>query len=98
MPQKDSEKKAPELRMLGDRIKSLRMAKGYTNYEFFAFHNNIPRAQYGRYENGEDLRFSSLLKVLKALNISLKDFFAEGFGQSPLNAEATASAAEKTVG
>lgn len=37
------------------------------------------RAQFGRYENGEDLRFSSLLKVVNALDISLEEFFSEGF-------------------
>jgi transcriptional regulator with XRE-family HTH domain len=68
-----------QLQNLGNRFKQLRKEKGYTNYEIFAFDNEIPRAQYGRYENGEDLRFSSLLKVLKALDISLDEFFSEGF-------------------
>lgn len=68
-----------ELKKLGERIKQLRIKKGYTSYEIFAFENNINRAQFGRYERGEDLRFSSLLKVTKALGISLKDFFKEGF-------------------
>ncbi|MFV0573767.1 MAG: helix-turn-helix domain-containing protein [Xanthomarina gelatinilytica] len=45
----------------------------------FAFDNGISRAQYGRYEKGSDLRFSSILKILKAMDISVKDFFSEGF-------------------
>ncbi len=68
-----------QLKKLGNRLRELRIAKGYTNYELFAYDNQIPRAQYGRYEQGQDLRFSSLLKVLKALDISLKDFFKSGF-------------------
>ena len=68
-----------ELLKLGNRIRSLRMKKGYTNYEYFAFENEIPRAQYGRYENGEDLRYSSLLKVIKAFDMSVKEFFSEDF-------------------
>jgi transcriptional regulator with XRE-family HTH domain len=68
-----------QLANLGERLKEIRKEKGYTNYEQFAFDNEIPRAQYGRYEKGQDLRFSSLLKVLKALNISLKEFFKQGF-------------------
>lgn len=68
-----------QLNNLGERFKKLRKEKGFSNYEQFAFDNELPRAQYGRYENGEDLRFSSLLKVLKAMDISLKDFFSEGF-------------------
>jgi len=68
-----------QLIKLGKRLKQLRIEKGYTNYEQFAFDHRLPRAQYGRYEKGQDLRFSSLVKVLNALNISLKDFFSEGF-------------------
>ena len=65
--------------------KQLRIAKGYTNYEQFAYEHNIARAQYGRYEKGSDLRFSSLLKVLKAMNISLAEFFSEGFEENNPN-------------
>ena len=68
-----------QLSNLGARIKAMRKARGYSNYEQFAYKHEINRSQYGRYENGEDLRFSSLLKVLKALDISLAEFFGEGF-------------------
>ncbi len=68
-----------QLHNLSERFKKLRKEKGFSNYEHFAYENDLSRSQYGRYENGEDLRFSSLLKVLKAMDISLKDFFSEGF-------------------
>lgn len=68
-----------QLANLGKRLRELRIAKGYSNYEQFAFDHDLPRAQYGRYEQGQDLRFSSLVKVLKALDISLEEFFKEGF-------------------
>jgi transcriptional regulator with XRE-family HTH domain len=68
-----------DLDKLANRIKSLRIKLGYSNYESFAYEKNIPRAQYGRYEKGEDLRYSSLLKVIKALGITPKDFFSDGF-------------------
>ncbi len=68
-----------QLENLGNRLRELRTERGFTNYEQFAFEHNLPRAQYGRYEKGQDLRFSSLVKVLKALDISLEDFFKEGF-------------------
>jgi len=68
-----------ELKKLGERIKSLRLKKGYTNYENFAYDNDLPRAQYGRYENGQDIRFSSLVKVIKALGVTMEEFFSEGF-------------------
>lgn len=68
-----------QLTTLGRKLRELRIARGFSNYEQFAFEHNLPRAQYGRYEQGQDLRFSSLLKVLKALDVSLEDFFKEGF-------------------
>lgn len=66
-----------ELVKIGQKLKELRQKKGYTNYENFAYEHDIPRAQYGRYEKGQDMRISSLLKVLKALDISPADFFKE---------------------
>lgn len=68
-----------ELHKLAQRIRQLRIKKGYSNYENFAFDHDIPRAQYGRYENGEDLRYSSLMKVIRALEVSIPEFFSEGF-------------------
>ena len=68
-----------EQKQLGKRIKSLRIAKGYTNSEYFAYDHKIPRAQLGRYERGEDLRFTSLVKIVKAFDMSLEEFFSEGF-------------------
>lgn len=65
------------LQRLGDRIKELRIKKGYTSYEYFAYEHNISRAQFGRYERGEDLRFSSLLKVANALGLTLEEFFSD---------------------
>lgn len=67
------------LKKLGKRIKDLRIKKGYTNYEYFAFEHNIGRAQYGKYETGGNIQFNTLVKILKALDITLKDFFSEGF-------------------
>lgn len=67
------------LQKLSKRIKELRIAKGYSSYEYFAYEHNISRAQYGRYEKGEDLRFSTLAKIINAFDMSMSEFFAEGF-------------------
>lgn len=67
------------LKKLGERIKQLRIKKGYTSYEYFAYDHNISRAQFGRYEQGQDLRLSSLIKIVNAFGISLAEFFSEGF-------------------
>jgi transcriptional regulator with XRE-family HTH domain len=75
-----SEKLTKEyLKKLGSRIKSLRIKKGYTSYDFFAYDHHISRAQWGRYENGQDLKFSSLLKVVTAFDMTFTEFFSEGF-------------------
>lgn len=68
-----------ELKRLGKRIKELRVKAGYTSYEYFAYEHDIPRAQFGRYEQGKDLRFSSLVKIASAFGMTLKEFFGEGF-------------------
>lgn len=67
------------LKRLGNRIKELRIKAGYSSYEYFAYEHNISRAQMGRYENGQDLRFSSLVKLTNAFGITLEEFFSEGF-------------------
>jgi transcriptional regulator with XRE-family HTH domain len=67
------------LKSIGKRMQDLRKKKGYKNYELFAYENELPRAQYGRYERGQDLKISSLLKVLNGFDITLQDFFKDGF-------------------
>jgi len=67
-----------ELKKLGNRIKQLRIKKGYSSYEYFAYDHNISRAQFGRYEKGQDLRYSSLIKVIAAFEMSVSEFFEEG--------------------
>lgn len=71
--------KAAELAKLAERIRTLRIKNGYSNYENFAYDHKIPRAQYGRYEKGEDLRYSSLVKLVKAFDMTMGEFFSEGF-------------------
>ena len=68
-----------QLVKLGARIKALRIKAGYASYETFAYEHGLPRAQYGRYEQGKDLRFSSLVKVIAALGLTLEEFFKDDF-------------------
>ena len=68
-----------QLVKLGARIRALRIERGYTSYEYFAYEHNISRAQYGRYEKGQDIRFSSLIKLINAFDITVEEFFREGF-------------------
>lgn len=67
------------IEQLASRIRQLRKDKGYTSYEDFANDNEIHRAQYGRYEKGQNMRYTSLVKVAKTFGMSLSEFFSEGF-------------------
>jgi len=64
---------------IGERLKKLRIKKGYTSYENFAFDNDIPRRSYWRMENGTNFRIESLLKILDVHKISLEEFFGKDF-------------------
>lgn len=79
--------KEETITLVAHRIKALRLYKGYTNNEQFAFTHNIARSQYGRYERGSDMMLSSLLKVLYAHQISIMDFFSEDFDEKLLRGE-----------
>ncbi len=69
-----------EFKKLGNRLKNLRLKRGYTSVEKFAFDYELSRVLYSNYENGKgNITYRNLLKITKALNISLKDFFGEGF-------------------
>jgi len=81
MKKKAPKKSSKDVQNLAKRIKTLRIKKGYTNYEYFAYDKELPRAQYGRYEKGEDLRFTSLTKIARAFGMTLKEFFSEGFDE-----------------
>ena len=68
-----------ELKKLGARIKQLRVKAGFTSYEYFAYEHEISRTQYARYEKGLDLRYSTLMKIISAHGLTVKEFFSEGF-------------------
>ena len=70
---------ADVMKKLGARIRQLRIAKGYTSQEIFAYEHDLNRVQYSRYERGEDLRFSTLIKVIQIFDMSVEEFFSEGF-------------------
>ena len=67
------------LAQLGERLKYYRKLKGYSNYERLANDLNISRIQYGKYEAGGNIKLDTLLKILNHLQITLAEFFSEGF-------------------
>jgi hypothetical protein len=69
-----------DIDLLAKRIKQLRLEKAHVNYKTFAIENGISRSQYCRYEQEEELHFSSLMHVIRALKVSSEEFFSEGYG------------------
>ena len=63
---------------IGEKLKKMRLDKGYTSYENFAFENDLPRVHYWRIENGKtNLTIKTLTRILKIYNISIQEFFAD---------------------
>lgn len=60
---------------IADKLKKLRIDKGYTSYETFAFENDVNRVQYWRMEKGNNFTMNSLIKILDIHGITLEEFF-----------------------
>ena len=70
------------LKKIGEKLRYYRKKAGYTNYEHFAYDNNISRPQYGKYEAGANIQMNTLYKILRALNVTPEEFF-KGFDSYP---------------
>lgn len=62
---------------IAHRVKSLRIAAGYSSYETFAIQNDIDRKQYWRIEKGCNLTLRSIVVIANCHKITLEDFFKE---------------------
>lgn len=61
------------LKRFGKRLKKLRESKKIS-LNLFAFENDLPKSSVSKIENGIiDFRFSTLLKIANALEISLSE-------------------------
>ena len=67
------------LKKIGAKLRRIRLERGYTSYESFAWDHELPRMQYWRMENGKNFTFVSLIKILDALEMPLSEFFDEEF-------------------
>jgi len=68
--------KDPVLLKIGDRVRQLRKSNpDYINYEVFAYKNNINKVTLSKIEKGENHNVASLIKIIRALDISIEDFF-----------------------
>lgn len=60
---------------IGKQLKALRLKAGYSSAEKFAYEIEIGRTQYGNYERGQDMKISSLLRILAFHQLPIEDFF-----------------------
>jgi transcriptional regulator with XRE-family HTH domain len=72
-------KEENDLRILkiANKIKELRLQKGYSSHENFAWDNNLSRVQYWRIEKGSNITMKTLLSILDIHKVSLSDFFKD---------------------
>jgi len=75
VPLKNENEETIHLKKIGERLKYFRKKAGYNNYEYFAYDHNISRPQYGKYEAGANIQLNTLIKILKAMNVTLEEFF-----------------------
>lgn len=66
-----------KIKEISQKLKEIRLSKGYSSYETFAFENDLNRVQYWRIESGQNITLKTLIKVLNIHNISLEDFFKD---------------------
>ncbi|AKQ46426.1 hypothetical protein TH63_13610 [Rufibacter radiotolerans] len=68
------------LKAIGERLKAIRIQKGYTSYEAFALDHDLGRMQYWRLETGKtNITVKTLYKVLEIHEMSFPEFFSTGF-------------------
>lgn len=61
---------------LGQRLKSLRIYRGYSSAEVTAHFLQISRSQYTRYETGHNMSTKSLFTILDFWGVNYSDFFS----------------------
>lgn len=63
------------LKAIGKRLREVRKEKGYGSFEFFAWDNKLSSSTYKNMEHGKNVTLITLKRALKALDISIDDFF-----------------------
>ena len=65
------------LSQIGNRVRALRKTNTNLSAEDFANEKGFDRVQYSRIENGANITMKTLLKVVDAHNMTLKEFFSD---------------------
>lgn len=63
------------IKKIGKHIKDLRIAKGYSSAEIFAYEHGLNRVSYWRMEKGCNITMASLLRIIDIHQITLQEFF-----------------------
>jgi transcriptional regulator with XRE-family HTH domain len=64
-----------ELELIAERLRELRKAKGYKNYEHFAYELGMSRSAYWRIEKGSNFEMKTLFRIYILLGITVQEFF-----------------------
>jgi transcriptional regulator with XRE-family HTH domain len=62
-------------KLVGKKIRELRIEKGYPAYDSFAFSKELPRHNVLRAEQGKSITTTTLIKIINALEVSPEEFF-----------------------
>ena len=76
---KDTENYDLVISKIASKLKKLRIDRGFSSYENFAYQNDLSRIQYWRMEKGTNFTIKNLLKILDIHKISIEEFFSEDF-------------------
>lgn len=66
---------SPRMAAVGEKLRKIRVEKGYSGYDFFAWENKLSPRQYLNMEQGNNFTMNSLIKVLDIHGITLEEFF-----------------------
>jgi hypothetical protein len=75
MEKKEVKKLDKRILKIADKLRKMRIEKGYTSYDSFAWDNDLSRIHYWRIEKGSNLTMQTLLKILDIHKITLSEFF-----------------------
>jgi transcriptional regulator with XRE-family HTH domain len=65
------------IKKVAERIKQLRIEKGWSSYETFAFDHEINRVQYWRIENGGNITLKTFFRILEIHKLTPEQFFKD---------------------
>lgn len=68
----------PRIQELCERLKQIRIDRGYKSYEHFALDNGLGRMSVWRVENGSNLTLQTLFRYLDLHGLSLEEFVVYG--------------------